>query len=55
MIELLIQTHTRPSSSEICMDRLFNAGVWPSIPIRDKLKHVQVPICFMYGEKEYME
>ena len=54
MIELLIQINVRPASSEKYLNRLFNGGVWARIPLRDKIKFIKVPICFMYGEYDFI-
>jgi len=54
MSELVVQTSMKPVSSMVCITIILMAGAWAHHPIRERLPEITVPICFMYGDRDWM-
>ena len=52
--DLLLQCTMRSSSSEISITMILEYGAWARMPMKDRIKDINVPICFLYGEWDWM-
>ena len=44
----------RPESSLKCIFQILEAGAWAVQPIKEKLPLINVPICFIYGDTDWI-
>ena len=54
LADLLKQVTMRQISTETCITVILEVGAWAKFPMRDKLKEIGVPICFLYGDQDWM-
>lgn len=52
--DLLLQCTMRDISSEISITMILEYGAWAKYPMKDRIKEIGVPICFLYGEWDWM-
>jgi cardiolipin-specific phospholipase len=52
--EFLLQTNMRQLSSESSITMILAFGAFAKIPLVDLLETVAAPICFLYGESDWM-
>ena len=51
---LLVQITMRDKSSEVAITTILEFGAWARHPMRDRIKEISVPICFLYGDVDWM-
>jgi pimeloyl-ACP methyl ester carboxylesterase len=44
----------RPVSSLVAITIIFEPGAWATLPIKDRIPELTMPVCFMYGKKDWM-
>jgi len=52
--DLLVQITMRDKSSEVAITMILEFGAWARAPMRDRIKEIGVPICFLYGDVDWM-
>ena len=55
VVELMVQTSLRPKSSEAAITILLDVGAWACFPLSKYIEAIDLPICFMYGERDSMD
>lgn len=54
LAELIAQINLRPKSSSAAAKVLFEKGGWAYLPVGEDISKLTIPICFMYGETDWV-
>lgn len=54
VIEYFYQISNGACSGELSLSTILQSGAWARRPLCDRLHHVQVPVSFLYGDRDWM-